>query len=761
MKYFAQINNIRLLLSSFVLVALTVSCNEKIDEEYMRTAQEPTILEYLETGKFAANYTEYVNLLKQVPVSFRSTSTVAQLLSARGHYTCFAPNNQAIYDYLQELKEKDIINEASWDGFRSEATLDSVRKVIVYNSIIDGSNTERVIEMGDIMAKGEHEEFLTPNLNNRKIYKITIDGEYYINGVARIDPDRRDVKSLNGRVHEVHAVIAPSNDTMTDVFRQMVAERKKGFLVMAKLILACGLEDTLSKTQDDVWENMVLNEEVKDLPYHPTEGEDQTGSIPLHRKYGFTIFSETDAFWEGLIGKTYDQITVEDIKTKLIELGAYPNARQDNDYTNEENIINQFVTYHILPEKLVKGRLVIHYNEKGFNYKTSGSKFTIPVYDYYTTMGKRRLLKIYQSAESAKEDPNPSDWNAGIYLNRFPILHNARGLDNNEEDLDYNTYHEFVPAQFKDPGSAHTIYLDENKGVRVKMEAEDNAEYQNLTNSCIYPLDRLLVYTENVQNRLFGERIRIDMSTMFPEMINNDLRRPYEFYPEGSTRTKAFPVEYPYLADVQMETGTKFYYLSGTECSWSNYQMDEFNIIGTYEFTMKLPPVPKKGQYEIRFGVSSGSSWRSMCQVYFGSNKNYLPAKNIPMDLRIGFQRHRFRSGDQSSNFGYSLNGSDYSEEANLPMEDQDEINKALKTRGFMKGPKYFHIGYSTNALLGNQAENVTRRIMVSEELDPDLTYYIRFKNVLNNDQLQFFMDYFEFVSKEVYDNPVEPEDIW
>ena len=136
MKYFAQINNIRLLLSSFVLVALTVSCTEKIDEEYMRTAQEPTILEYLETGKFAANYTEYVNLLKQVPVSFRSSSTVAQLLSARGHYTCFAPNNQAIYDYLQELKEKDIINEASWDGFRSEATLDSVRKVIVYNSII-------------------------------------------------------------------------------------------------------------------------------------------------------------------------------------------------------------------------------------------------------------------------------------------------------------------------------------------------------------------------------------------------------------------------------------------------------------------------------------------------------------------------------------------------------------------------------------------------------------------------------------------------
>jgi hypothetical protein len=50
---------------------------------------------------------------------------------------------------------------------------------------------------------------------------------------------------------------------------------------------------------------------------------------------------------------------------------------------------------------------------------------------------------------------------------------------------------------------------------------------------------------------------------------------------------------------------------------------------------------------------------------------------------------------------------------------------------------------------------------MVSKDLDPDETYYIRFKSVLDDEELQFFMDYFEFVAKDVYDNPVEPEDIW
>ena len=760
MKYFAQIKNIRLLLSGIVLGGLLVACTEKIDEEYVRTAQEPTIWEFLTDIKYNKHvdlFTEYVSLLQQVPVSTRSSSTVAQLLSARGHYTCFAPNNQAIHDYLQELKDKDIIDEASWSGFRTDKTLDSIRRIIVYNSIIDGSNNEKVLEMGDIIAKGEHEEFLTPNLNNRKLYKITIDGEIYMNGVARIDPDRRDEKALNGRVHEVHAVIAPSNDTMADVFGQIVAERKKGFMVMARLILACGLEDTLSKTQDDVWEDLVLSEQVKDLEKHPTE---QVGSIPLHRKYGFTIFAEPDALWEELMGKPYDQISAEDVQAKLIELGAYPNASQDNDYTNENNLLNQFVTYHILPEKLVKGRLVIHYNERGYYWKTSGTNFTIPVYEYYTTMGKRRLLKIYQSAESALEDPNPADYNAGIYLNRFPVLHNARGIDSNEEDPDYNNYHE--TGQFKDPGSAYAFYADENKGIRVKMEEDGSAAYQNLTNSCIYPLDRFLIYTENVQNRLAGERIRIDMAAMFPEMINNDIRRPTENYPEGTTQTKGFPVDadYRYLANVEMENGTGFYYFTGHDRGWSNYQMDEFNIIGNYEFTMTLPPVPKKGTYEIRFGVSCGSPYRSMCQVYFGTNKSYLPAKNIPMDLRIGFVYHHFRSGNQGSNFGYAKT-SDYSGEADLTMEEQDEITKSLRARGFMKGPKYYHIGNGTDAALANTAEHVTRRIMVTEELDPDKTYYIRFKNVLGDKELQFFMDFFEFVSKEVYDNPVEPEDIW
>ena len=127
------------------LVGFMVACSEDINTEDRFTATDYTIMSYLEYSNDAPNYTEYVSLLYQVPISDQSNSTVAQLLSTRGAYTCFAPNNKAIYDYLDSLYKKGIITEPSWEGFRTEATLDSVRKVIVYNSILDGSNIDMVL----------------------------------------------------------------------------------------------------------------------------------------------------------------------------------------------------------------------------------------------------------------------------------------------------------------------------------------------------------------------------------------------------------------------------------------------------------------------------------------------------------------------------------------------------------------------------------------------------------------------------------------
>ena len=77
-----------------------------------------------------------------------------------------------------------------------------------------------------------------------------------------------------------------------------------------------------------------------------------------------------------------------------------------------------------------------------------------------------------------------------------------------------------------------------------------------------------------------------------------------------------------------------------------------------------------------------------------------------------------------------------------------------------MKGPEYIVAnagGRETNRL----SSGSTRRIIVREAMSPDVTYYLRFKTVQENRQKQLFVDYLEWCPKEVYDNPVTPEDIW
>ena len=45
--------------------------------------------------------------------------------------------------------------------------------------------------------------------------------------------------------------------------------------------------------------------------------------------------------------------------------------------------------------------------------------------------------------------------------------------------------------------------------------------------------------------------------------------------------------------------------------------------------------------------------------------------------------------------------------------------------------------------------------------MDPNETYYLRAKSVLDSDKTEFMMDILEICPKEVYDNPENPEDIW
>ena len=693
-KYFAYI---------LLFVVVFASCTEDVDMSARYVFRERTIASYLDDH---SQFTEYVRLLKEQKVSDVSETSVYQLMTAYGYYTCFAPTNDAIQLYLDSLVIKGIIPEAHWDAFPDVRSKDSIRSIVVLNSILDGTKFEKTFHTSDFPKTNE--EFSINTMADRKI-SVTYSKEdldsYNIDGICPVSRNNRDIEAINGCVHEVGYVINPSNETLGSTLHKFTTDYTSGFSIMAQLVEACGLIDTLTRVRDERYETLYktgafpdFNWQLRSWPIPP----------PEHRKYGFTLFAETDEFWEEELGKDCKDITIEDVIAWIVDRNYYPDAVNDNKYKNTDNLLNQFVTYHLLPQRIPVDKLGLHYNEKGFNYKVKNASPTIPVWAHYVTMGKRRLLRIWESAESG-----------GPYLNRFPKLYNGR----------QENYHE---KECSEVNQGIFINTDETSGI-IK-----------LINAIIYPIHKPIAYTEHVRNELGKVRLRYDAWELQPEAMNNDMRL--------TTRTDACwyfssdPDKQYFDNLVVNSRQTRFMLLSGRDQSWPNYQGDEVLAEGVYDVTLTLPPVPKSGIYEIRMGVSTYSGTRGICQVYWGTRKDQLVAQGIPVNMQLGGN-----SADNLLGWEKDTDDDDYNA----------EVDKKMRNNGFLKGPEYIVAnagGRETNRLNAG----ATRRIVVREPMLPDVVYYMRFKTVQPDyTQKQLFVDYLEWCPKEVYDNPETPEDIW
>ena len=693
-----------LLLPCILMAVLFSACSEEIDTTARYVFTERTVASYLVDHE---QFSEYVRLLQEQKVSEVTETSVYQLLTAYGYYTCFAPTNQAIQLYLDSLVIKGLIPQANWDAFPDERTKDSIRSVLVLNSILDGTKDEMVFYTQEFPKVNE--DFDVSTMADRKIsaaYPNKNDMDSIcIDGICPISKINRDIEALNGCIHQVGYVINPSNETLGSTLHKYGVNNESKISVMARLVEACGLIDTLSRVRDERYEKLYREGAFPNFKWQLRSFEIEQ---PEHRKYGFTLFAEKDEFWERELGKSSKEITTEDIVQWISSHGYYPDAVNDNNYTSENNLLNQFVTYHLLPARIPVDKLGLHYNEKGYNYKNKSATPTIPVWAHYVTMGKRRLLRIWESAESQ-----------GPYLNRFPKLNNGRQEDYHEREC-----------------------TEENKGIFIATDEESGII--KLINSIIYPIDEPLVYSNHVRSELAKVRLRYDAWELQHEAMNNDMRlvtrtdRCWHFSSDPDKQ---------YFENLTVNSKqTNFMLLSGRDQNWPNYQGDEVLAEGVYDITITLPPVPQQGIYEIRMGVSTYSGTRGICQVYWGPRKDQLVAQGIPVNMQLG--------GNSENNIlGWERDTDDDDYNA--------EVDKKMRNNGFMKGPEYIVAnagGRETNRMNAGS----TRRIVVREPMSPDVTYYMRFKTVQPDyTTKQLFVDYLELCPKEVYDNPVTPEDIW
>lgn len=704
-----------------ILLFIVCSCSEEIDTSDRYVFTDKTIASYLEN--FPDVYSQYLELTKKVPISGRKdVSSVYQVLTARGNYTCFAVTNEAMDAYLQSLVDEGLISEPSWDAFPNQQKLDSVMRVVVLNSIIDGGDEESQRYTTNLISSyGDNAVLPLSNAYDHKLTVQKTEDIIYLDKECAIDKLNCDIPLINGVVHQVHRVIAPRDLTCARYIQNILDEESEGYLMFAKALQACDLFDTLSVESDKVYEQMYSDGMIEDMENYMDKGgydmtndpKDLNAYAPERRKIGFTFFCETDDFWQsqGIDPKAADAVEKlqEWIATNhyYVSDGGY---QSNTDYTSPKNMLHQWLVYHILPMKIPANKLVYHCNENGHPISKPTSNFTIPVMEWYPVYGGDRLIKIYESAESN-----------GIFLNRFPTR--------DVEDMVNSTGHENGCAP-------------EKVGVKI-LTTSEQAVVTDVANACIYPIDQPLFYNDDVRDNLGKERIRFDLFSLFPEAMTNGIRRAESKL--GKDQHVYVPKNYPYFANMTfMNDLTEFIHYNGHTFSWANYCQDEDKAFGQFDILFRLPPVPKANTYELRYKLLATAA-RGVVQVYFGTDPNHLPVTGIPIDMTKGVV----------AAFGENAKWEELQDNGH----DQDEIieiDHKLRNHGLMKATKH-----EQDSELARNKENCCRYILIRKPLEPNKPYYVRFKSVLDSKSKELYLDYFEWCPKEVYDSPEKPEDSW
>lgn len=699
MKLFAISRTLRTgLLGAAVALGLSASftsCSEDINEGDYAIAKKQTVTEYL---KSQPQFTDICALFERVKLgNSADASVLASVMSARGNYTVFAPNNEAVEAYMRKVGANSLAELSDEDA-----------GIIALNCVID-NGSESAYESADFPTPGT---FAYSNLNDRTLTSamdtIGNDIVYVINGTSQVV--KADVELSNGMVHEVSTVISPSADNLG----QRIADADN-MKIFARLLQETSWADSITGYRDAEYEKQNY-QEVTD--YRLASEPNHIIRRPIHRYIGYTALVEPDSIYEQKwgISATLDaegNITNWDQIYPIIKAKCeahYTNG--SDDVKNPDNAVNQFVAYHIMKGSMAYDKFVRHLNEYNYKYGDIKNPQTkncpTDVWNYYATIGPHSgLIKIVQAGDGGDNgDPDHK-----IYANRVCTYDTEPDGDYHVKSVDYRGF---------------LISPDNGKN--------DN----NAQNGFYFPIDDILVYNMDMRQKLGGERMRIDICTMLPEMQSNKLRgQDYRLFPLG------------FFDNIMNESAdTKITYIcdqGGGE--WNDYQGDEMLFCGLFDFTLKLPPVPVDGTYEIRMGVGM-NPMRGMAQIYFGSEPYKLSPAGLPYDMRQTVSANNTEIPWVADTDDQTVNA---------------ENDKNMRNHGYMKGPQYFTItNGKADTPVRERSGNVAcvRRIIVTADMKSGHVYYLRFKSALKKLDSQFFLDYFEIVPTSVY-NGVQPEDIW
>ena len=496
-------------------------CTEDIDESNLYTFTGETIEDFLVNR--SDEFSSFNYILTRVGYD--------KILSAYGMYTCFAPTNDAVREYINELYE-DPDADIPHNGMTSnslEGLTDSLCNDI---ALFHLANTE-------VMAVNMTNGMTINTMLGRDINAAidSISGNTVLNASAMITSMDNELE--NGVLHVVDKVIRRSN-------RLVAGELAlhEDFKLFTQALEVTKIADELSAMKRTGIEE-ITNNVAK-------------WYVPEECKVGFTVFAESDeVFKEHGINDINDLAKyAADVYANCANssTGWYDYYRNNNiavdtgtDYTNPNNCLNMFIRYHIVKFRASYDKLLYSFNEVS----------KVSLVEYYETMLPYTLLKIMRV--SGKR-----------LLNRWVT----------------NTS---LTDRIAEMGTANMQTIMRT-GIEVK-----NTNIQAL-NGYIHPITDMLVYDYDVPHGVLNERMRFDDTSFLWEMMSNSHRgatyaeiKAWNGGVSGSEGSLSGDyIRYPanYFENMRVYNGnnTHVMYLSGTGNGWSNYQGDEFNCMGAYDF---------------------------------------------------------------------------------------------------------------------------------------------------------------------------------
>ena len=679
------------------------SCSDEPDSEYFYTFTGEMLSDYISNRK---QYSDFKTIVER--------AELMDLLSTYGRYTCFLPDNNAVAAYLQKRGLSSVAD-------LSDADCDTIARTHLVQ------NMYSTFEMNT--------DFLpTYNLQGRYLATKAIEDEkgnavIQIEGTAYVifSDTLEDGQIIhqndsveNGIVQPVNMVIEKSNCYIADILRD---NDKIGLFYLA--LAKTGVRQEIEKIEDVTYS--------KNQPKYRyrSHTHSEVGWVPDRKKYGFTAFVEPDSIYLQKFEEYGITISNKDTLRALYDLAAkiyYPvygspetfnDAAKDGwkyeNLTDSINPLKRFIQYHIMnryvpgADKLFAMQIAEH-GKYPFGFDGSLVNPT----EWYTTLLPHTMLKVSM-----------------LTMNKDEQGRDCRGNDRDK------VKRAFINRRY---GETSDYQI---RGALVDNNVEADFQHDAVNGHYFY-VDDLIKFDEDVINKVQNMRIRMDFSTVFPEVMTNDMRDEGNYLgddpdntPDDSNDPKNGKNRYfpdGYLDGVTVNNDGHLVLRRPHLYYWS-WQGDEWNLFGDYDMTFRIPPVPFSGEWQLRLGFCSIPT-RGVMQVYFDG----VP-QGIPLDMTKDLNTEMY-VGDRYLNYDNYMKLTD---------EEKAEYQKILKNLGAYEDGRSQWIGQKDHPL-GN-ASGMYRRIICQTFIDATKDHYVRFRVASDGkgNNNEFMFDFWEMVPKSVF----------